>query len=91
MTEVSNWLLSWFEQGGPIPGTTLEEKLQVNYFESGLIDSMGVIELIAGVEDHFDIRFTERHFQERRFSFIGGLSEIIIQILQGEEGTNGVD
>lgn len=79
-----NWLIEWFEARGPLPdarGTALHE---TNYFEAGLIDSIDVIDLIAGIEDHFGIRFNEQHFQDRRFATIGGLAEII-----EEAPTNG--
>ncbi|MBI4308465.1 MAG: acyl carrier protein [Chloroflexi bacterium] len=67
------------------------EQLKLNYFEAKLIDSLGVIELITEVEDHFGISFTDRDFQDRRFSTIGGLEEIIMeragQAVRGEGGS----
>ena len=84
--EETRWLLDWFERRGPVPGNTLEEQRSVNYFETGLIDSLGVIELITEVEDHFGIRFSERHFQDRRFSTIGGLSDLIAELSDSGEG-----
>lgn len=76
----TEWLLSWFQQRRSVPGHTLEDKLQVNYFEAGLIDSFGVIELIAEIEEHFGIFFSENHFQNRGFATIGGLSTIIAEL-----------
>jgi acyl carrier protein len=75
-----NWLLNWFKQNGSIPVNFMEEQLQINYFEAGLIDSLGVINLIVGIEEHFNIRFNEGHFQDRRFATIGGLSDIIHEL-----------
>jgi len=80
MNNKVSWLLNWFKQNSSIPVNLTEEQLQVNYFEAGLIDSLGVINLIVGIEEHFDIRFNERHFQDRRFATIGGLSEIIQEL-----------
>lgn len=80
MRSEATWLLRWFEQRGTVPGTTPEEQLQVNYFDVQLIDSLGVIQLIAEVEEHFGISFHERHFQDRRFATIGGLSELIAEL-----------
>jgi len=59
--------------------TNVEEK---NYFEAGLIDSLGVIELIESIETEFNLKFTEENFQDRRFSTINGLAAIIQQIKQ---------
>ena len=86
MADEPKWLLDWFEQRGSVPGGTLEDQLQVNYFEAGLVDSLGVIELITEVEDHFGIHFNERHFQDRRFSTIGGLSDVIAELSNGRDG-----
>jgi acyl carrier protein len=43
-----------------------------------------VIELITEIEDHFRIRFSEAHFQERRFSTIGGLGALIGELRSGQ-------
>lgn len=80
MTDEAKWLLDWFCRRLMPPGSTQEEQLQVNYFEAGLIDSFGVIELITEIEQNFDIRFSEKHFQERRFATIGGLGELIEEL-----------
>jgi D-alanine--poly(phosphoribitol) ligase subunit 2 len=77
---VAAWLVGWFEQKGPVPGDDLQAQLEVNYFDADLIDSLGVVMLIAEIEDRYDIAFNEQHFQERRFSTIGGLSEMIIEL-----------
>ena len=74
-------MVSWF-QGRDSSGdaTSLEEQLDDNYFELGLINSLDIIELISDMEDHFEISFTERHFQDRRFSSIAGLSDLIAEL-----------
>jgi D-alanine--poly(phosphoribitol) ligase subunit 2 len=70
-----DWIAGWFAARAPIPpGFDLANG---NYFEAGLIDSFAVIELIEAIETQFEIRFTEVHFQDRRFTTVGGLAEII--------------
>lgn len=81
MTEPDLWLINWFKQKGDVPGNTIDDQLQVNYFETKLIDSLGVVELITELEDYFGIRFNEEHFQDRRFSIIGGLSDLVKELL----------
>ena len=81
MTDVEQWLADWFDRRGEIQGKTEEERLAVNYFEAGLIDSFQVIELITEIEAHFDVRFSEIQFRDRRFSVIGGLAGIIEGLL----------
>lgn len=74
------WLAAWFEAKGAVPGANPEEKLQTDYFSAGLIDSLAVVSLIADIETAFSIRFEDRHFQERRFSTIGGLADIVAEL-----------
>lgn len=80
------WLKNWFYQRtekNEFPDG-IETK---NYFEAGLIDSFGIIELIEDIESEFNINFQENNFQDRRFSTIQGLAEIIeeLKLAQGEE------
>ena len=81
-TETHLWLLGWFGNKGTVPGDDVAAQIQVNYFDVGLIDSMGVIELIGDVEEHFAIAFEHTHFQDRRFATIGGLGEIVDELRQ---------
>ena len=88
MTEATCWLLDWFKQRGPVPSSDMEEQLRCNYFDENLIDSLGVIELIADIEEHFGIHFSQEHFQDRRFATIGGLSDLVVELLRAEESAS---
>ncbi|MCC2667808.1 MAG: hypothetical protein K0Q72_279 [Armatimonadetes bacterium] len=83
MSEEVTWLISWFTRHGAAPAGSPEQVLATNYFDAKLIDSMGVIELIADAETEFDIAFTELHFQDRRFAFIGGFAELVAELRAG--------
>lgn len=78
------WVTSWFESKGPIPGAARAERLATNYFEAGLIDSLGVVGLVADIEKAFSIRFEDRHYQEPRFATIGGLAELIRSLAEAK-------
>lgn len=71
------WLSAWFKARGTLSGDGLLDGVGRNYFDQGLVDSLGVIELITDIESHFGVAFTEKHFQDRRFSTVDGLVEII--------------
>ena len=82
----TEWLIRWF-------GTRNSEEnepcdLSENYFETGRIDSMGIMDLILDVERQFGIKFNEKHFQDRRFATIQGLSELIHGLCQEKEKRN---
>lgn len=80
----AEWLLDWFRgRGASLPERDVA--LELNFFESGWIDSLGVIELIVSVEERFAIRFTEQHFQERRFVTTRGLAAIIGELAEVHE------
>ena len=85
ITEEAVWLRRWFEQREAAGAGWSEPWVDTNYFQAGLIDSLGVIELIADVEQHFGITFDESHFQDRRFATVGGLGEIINEISVSQE------
>ncbi|AIU68109.1 MULTISPECIES: acyl carrier protein [Vibrio] len=69
-------LLSWFEQQS---GQT-DIVQEANYFETGLIDSFDVIMLMDYCESEFGVVFSESQFEDRRFSTILGLVEIINEL-----------
>lgn len=48
-----------------------------NYVESGYVDSLGLIQFIATIEDEFGIEFTDEDLQNPKLKTIGGLIEII--------------
>lgn len=72
---VEDWLRDWFAEREP----DIELGGDENYFDAGVIDSFGTIELIEEIETRFDIRFDERDFQDRRFATLGGLAEVILE------------
>jgi D-alanine--poly(phosphoribitol) ligase subunit 2 len=83
MSAEKEWILDWFKRRKGIKEEIDDEEL--NYFEAGWIDSLGIIELITEIEDCFKIRFSPKDFQDRRFSTIGGLAQIIKEKKDGKE------
>ncbi len=79
--KIVNWLIELFkkndEKAFESISNEIEDMKNRNYFELGLIDSFGIIILIEEIESHYSIRLTEKHFEQRRFSTIAGLAEII--------------
>ena len=81
MEKYISWLKQWFINQGNLSDFP-DNSENRNYFEMGLIDSFSVIELIESIETEFQIKFDQNHFQDRRFSTIKGLAEIINEIKQ---------
>lgn len=75
MVKIESWLSDWFAHR--TPQITLAPT--DNYFESGAIDSLGVIELIEEMELTFSVQFSQDDFQDQRFLSVGGLVEMITE------------
>jgi D-alanine--poly(phosphoribitol) ligase subunit 2 len=85
MNETAVWLLDWFADRKGFKDGTPEERLRVDYFQKRVLDSFGIMELIGDVEGRFAIQFTDRDFQDRRFSSIGGLAELVADLRRRKE------
>lgn len=82
--EKIRWLKEYFASKKALPDHPELEK--ENYFQLGLIDSMGVLELIEAAEAQFSIQFQQTNFTDRRFATIAGLADIIDEL---EANTHG--
>jgi D-alanine--poly(phosphoribitol) ligase subunit 2 len=75
--EIRNWLSEWFVKNTNISEGEIEECSSKSYFELGLIDSLKFISFIPELEEHFEIQFSNDEFQDRKFSTINGLADIL--------------
>lgn len=51
--------------------------MELNYIESGYIDSLGMIQFIATLEDEFDIVFTDEDMENPDIKVVGKLISMI--------------
>lgn len=75
--DIKKWLISWFEKNSGLEPGEIEKNTDVNYFEKGWIDSFKFISFINDIENEFKIKFSNEEFQNRNFSTINGLADII--------------
>jgi acyl carrier protein len=77
---IKQWLINWFieQNDGTLP-LKIENIEDQNFFELQLIDSLGIIMLVEEIETKYSISLNQDHFEQRRFSTIKGLSEIITE------------
>ena len=80
MSTEFDWVVQWFTQRNSLGREEIAKNSQNNYIEMGYIDSFAMIELISQAENEFSILFDETHFQDRRFSSIHGISQIIKEL-----------
>jgi acyl carrier protein len=57
--------------------------LDVHLFEAGYIDSIGMVELVAFVEETFDITFDEDQLFSDDFTSINGIARMVEDTLEG--------
>ena len=71
--EYKQYLIKWFQN------KTNNDDLDHhgNYMNLGYIDSLEIILLIEEIESEFKISFDQNDFQNRKFSNINGLAELI--------------
>ena len=75
--DIKDWINNWFENNSDL---NLEEIIKFqdeDYFAKGWIDSFKFIRMVTEIEEKFKINFSNDEFQDKKFSTINGLSEII--------------
>ena len=76
MPDYLQWIRDFVSRrAGGLP----ESASTLNYLEAGLIDSFGVIEMLAEIEDRFGVALNETHFEDPRFVIMEGLAQIVAE------------
>ena len=71
------WVVNWFESNTNATNKELLNSTDKNYFETGWLDSFKFVSFIMDVENNFNINFSNDEFQDRNFSTIIGLVDIV--------------
>ena len=69
-------VLNYFANKRALSGSE-DEKLRIRYLNEGIIDSMGIIDLITYFEEQYQIQFEADDLQSEEFQTIGGLVQIL--------------
>jgi acyl carrier protein len=77
--KIRKTVLNFFSHQGKksLTGATEAERLDCNYLDIGVIDSMGIILMVTEFEEKFDIRFTAEDMQSYEFQTPAGLIRLI--------------
>lgn len=73
---IRDWIIQWFAKRGrqlPVAGALAD----IDFLETGLLDSMSLIDLIIDIESKFKIRLGSDTMKDPRFSKLSGLASII--------------
>lgn len=83
MNEIERWIVDFFQARGAAVDKVEAPVLDVNYFERDLLDSLGIVQLIVGLESEFSVRLEATHMQDPRFCTIRGLGQIVQELRAG--------
>lgn len=75
--KIKEWVINWFLINSNATQNNIKNNLNENYLETGWIDSLQFVSFISDIENEFKIRFDNDEFQNKEFSNISGLSELI--------------
>ena len=85
--DVRELVFGFLEGKKPIPGNTEQARLDCAYLDIGVIDSLGIIEMVNYFEEIFQIRFSSSDMQSESFRSIGGLIELIERLMGGRDAS----
>jgi acyl carrier protein len=77
MNDIETWIADYLKREGKAPDADFEALADENFVERGLLDSLGIVMLIVGIEDHFGTRLGPEQMQDPRFCSIRGLAELV--------------
>ena len=77
MDRIQEFLLDYIQREYSLPEDV--DFITFNYVESGYIDSMGLVQFIATIEDEFEIEFSDEDMEDPEINVIGGLIDMIKQ------------
>ena len=75
MEEIREAILDFVEREYKLPDDVDPDTY--DYVENGYVDSMGLVQFVAILEDRFDIEFTKEELLSDEFKTVGGLEKII--------------
>ena len=75
MDTVKDFVLDYIQREYSLPNDV--DVLEFNYIDSGYVDSMGLIQFIATLEDEFNISFDDDDMESEDIKVIGKLIGMI--------------
>ncbi|MEM7171631.1 MAG: acyl carrier protein [Pseudomonadota bacterium] len=72
--DLRNFIVEDAQTTADDPGLTLD----VHLFDSGYLDSLGVVRLIAFIEERFGVVLDEEDLFSEEFTYISGIADLIL-------------
>jgi acyl carrier protein len=77
VSESLRWLIGYVAEHGKLGGPAVEDLLEEHYVGIGLLDSLGVVQMLVGIEEEFGVWLDPEQMQDPRFCSIAGLAELV--------------
>ncbi len=84
MDEVTTKILAFFHDKGIALGSSPEEILDCDYVDRGLIDSVGIVDLVLHVESAFSVRLDAQAMGSAEVRTVRGMSRLVGRELHGK-------
>ena len=81
--EAQRWLVDYFREHGKLGGRDVGSLLDENYVSAELLDSLGVVQMLVGIEEQFGVWLDPEQAQDPRFCSIAGLAELVEEARAG--------
>lgn len=75
MQDVKSFVLDYIQREYTVPSEV--DIMALNYIESGYVDSLGLIQFIATIEDEFEIAFSDEELENDDIKVVGKLIAMI--------------
>ncbi len=83
MEQIKNTILEFVEREYKLPKDIDFDNF--DYMENGYVDSMGLVQFVAILEDEYDIEFTKEELFSNNFRTINGLANMIQSKIEGRK------
>lgn len=77
MNNVKEFIVEYIQREYTIPEEV--DVMELNYVESGYVDSLSLIQFIATIEDEFGIEFSDEDLENPNIKIVGELMKMIIE------------
>ena len=75
MEEIQEFIVDYIQREYTLPADT--DVMELNYIESGYIDSLGFVQFVALIEEEFDIVFSDEELDSPDMKVVGKLVALI--------------
>jgi len=74
---IQNKIEEFFIERGNVLENSDNEKFSIDYLAMGILDSLGLVELISFIENTFDVTLSQDDLESKEFRTINGLANIV--------------